>query len=128
LTTGISLFAVVVFPFNTTVSNNAANSVTQLTLNIYLYISLFAKLDHVYAHWIACIISAFFAAVSSDTTLHVYTDKDIFNPHVFETTFHTFGILAHRLVTCDFMFVQFSVNHDHGVIVSAVTILGTGTI
>jgi hypothetical protein len=124
----ISCCATVLLPLNTTVSNNVANSLSQLTLNIYLYISSFAKLDHVYAHWIACITNAFFSAVSSDTTVHVNTDKAISNHHVFETTFHTFGILSHRLVTCDFMFVQFSVNHDHGVIVSAVTILGVGTI
>jgi hypothetical protein len=87
---------------------------------------LFAKIDQLYAHWIASIASILSASSEFSVTLHVYTDNAIFNHHVFETTFHTFGILVHRFVTCDFMFVQFRIIHH--VISSDVTILGVGTI
>jgi hypothetical protein len=126
ITVGV-VFHPEVLPFNTTVSNNPANSVSQLTLNIYLYISSFANVDHVYASWIICIISAFFVSVSSDTTLHVYTDNiNHVNCSVAEFTFHTLGMFNHQLITCDCIFVQFNVIH-HVLISSDVTILGTGT-
>jgi hypothetical protein len=45
----IVVVATAVFQSNTTVSNRAASSVSQLIDNTYLYISLVAKLEPVYA-------------------------------------------------------------------------------
>jgi hypothetical protein len=48
------------------------------------------------------------------------------NPHVFETTFHTFGIFFHHVTTNDFALFAFKLIHQ--VVSSDVIILGTGII